>query len=131
MASNLPPGCGPLPGEGPAAEAAEALGDALYEIIEKHLGPEDKIPGDVDMLVQDLMELVGTECRRAISDYQAEAALVEEEQKASEAAKQYWKEQSRATDPCPKCGGKRIVPDGAHYSGLGKDYGGMYCPDCT
>lgn len=23
----------------------------------------------------------------------------------------------------------RIIPDGAHYSGLGKDYGGMYNPD--
>lgn len=36
-----------------------------------------------------------------------------------------------AADLCPKCGGKRVVPDGAHHSGLGKDYGGMYCPDCT
>lgn len=32
---------------------------------------------------------------------------------------------------CKTCGGTRIVPDGAHYSGLGKDYGGQYCPDCT
>ena len=23
----------------------------------------------------------------------------------------------------------RIIPDGAHHSGLGKDYGGMYNPD--
>lgn len=32
---------------------------------------------------------------------------------------------------CPTCGGARVVSDGAHYSGLGKDYGGMYCPACT
>lgn len=31
---------------------------------------------------------------------------------------------------CEECQGTRIVPDGAHYSGLGKDYGGMYCPVC-
>ena len=36
-----------------------------------------------------------------------------------------------AHNPCPTCKGARVVSDGAHYSGLGKDYGGMYCPDCT
>lgn len=44
-----------------------------------------------------------------------------------------WAMAEWARDPCKTCGGTRIVSDGkgAPRSGLGKDWGGHYCPDCT
>lgn len=91
MSSNLPPGCGPLPGEDVASQYAETMCDEIGALILKHLPVEDD--ERVDKLVDELFEIVGRETRAAVKDYVNECKLWEEQQKAEELAQDYWRGQ--------------------------------------